>query len=149
MIPVVVAIGLVMAGLAVSTTYVVLAKQKKKRNGEDSDFRCPECGASVDGTVSVCPECRAEFSEGEFECPVCGSAVSADTNLCMVCNERFEEEEIFTCPHCSAPISPDSVVCAKCDEEFWSPVIPADAAEVEVLNETKETEESTAEASSY
>ena len=148
MIPVVVAIGLVMAGMAVSTTYVVLAIQKKKKNSDDTDFRCPECGASVDGNVSVCPECMAEFREGEFECPVCGSAVSADTNLCMVCSERFEEEEIFTCPHCSEPIAPDTVVCAKCDEHFWSPVKPADAAEVGVLNETKETEETAVDATS-
>jgi predicted amidophosphoribosyltransferase len=114
-----------------------------------NDTSICKCGASVDGAVSVCPECQAEFREGEFECPVCGSAVSADTNMCMVCSERFEEEEIFTCPHCSAPIAPDTVVCAKCDEEFWSPVKPADAAEVDVLSETKETEETTSEVAGY
>ena len=149
MIPVLVAIVVVIAGLTISTTYMVLAVHKKRKNSEDTEFRCPECGASVDGTVSVCPECMAEFKEDEFGCPVCGSAVSADTKMCIVCNERFEEEETFVCPHCGSPIPPDSVVCVKCDEEFWSPVKPADAAEVEAITEVKETEESTSEAASY
>ncbi len=146
MIPVLVAVGVVVAGLAITSTYVVLEVQKKNKNRDDMDFNCPECGASVDGIAEVCPECNAEFKEGEFECPVCGSAVSADTKLCMVCNERFEEEEIFVCPHCGAPTSPDTMVCEKCDEEFWSPVIPANVTEVEAITTTEESEESASEA---
>jgi DNA-directed RNA polymerase subunit RPC12/RpoP len=145
MIPALIAIVVVIAGLSISTTYMVIAKKKKD---EDMDFRCPECGASVDGSVSVCPECLAEFKEGEFGCPVCGSAVSADMKACAVCNERFEEEETFECPHCGSPISPDTIVCAKCDEEFWSPVKPADVTEVEAITEPEPAEEPT-EAASY
>jgi len=95
MVPVLVAIGVVIAGMAITSTYVILEVQKRKNNSEDMDFRCPECGASVDGTVEVCPECNAEFKLDEFECSVCGSAVSSDAKVCMVCNERFEEEETF------------------------------------------------------
>ena len=141
MIPVLVAIGVVIAGLAVTTTYVVLEVHKRKKNSEDTDFRCPECGASVDGTTEVCPECMAEFKEGEFECPVCGSAVTADAKMCMVCSERFEDEETFECPHCGSPIPPDTIVCAKCNEEFWSPIKPAAIAEVEAITDSEESEE--------
>jgi DNA-directed RNA polymerase subunit RPC12/RpoP len=148
MIPVFVAIGVVIAGLAVTTTYVALEVQKKKRNSEDMDFRCPECGASVDGAIDVCPECNAEFKEGEYECPVCGSVVTADTKLCTACNERFEEDEIFECPHCGEPIPPESVVCAKCDEEFWSPIMPANVTEVEPLTDMEESEEKLSEGAS-
>lgn len=148
MIPVFVAIGVVVAGLAITTTYVVLEVQKKKRNSEDLDFRCPECGASVDDAVEMCPECNAEFKTGEFECPVCGSAVTADTKLCAICNERFEEEEIFECPHCGEPIPPDTVVCEKCNEEFWSPVKPPNVTEVEPLTEMEESEEHVSEGAS-
>ena len=147
MIPALIAIVIVIAGLSISTTYMIVATKKKKE--EDMDFRCPECGASVDGSVSVCPECMAEFKVGEFGCPVCGSAVSADMKACTVCNERFEEEETFECPHCGSPIPPDTIVCVKCDEEFWSPVKPPDAAEVEEITEPKETEEVATEAASY
>lgn len=148
MIPVFVAIGVVVAGLAVTSTYVALEVQKKRKNSEDMDFKCPECGASVDGTTEVCPECKAEFKEGEFECPVCGTAVTADTKLCTVCNERFEEEEIFECPHCGTPTSPGSLVCEKCDEEFWSPVKPPVVTEVEAITEMEESEEQASEAAS-
>jgi DNA-directed RNA polymerase subunit RPC12/RpoP len=146
MIPALIAIVVVFAGLSISTTYMMV-ERKKKRN-EEMDFRCPECGASVDGNVSVCPECLAEFQDGEFGCPVCGSAVSADTKVCMVCNERFEEDETFECPHCGSPIQPDTIVCAKCDEEFWSPIKPADVAEVEAIAEPEHTEEAATEAAS-
>jgi len=148
MVPVLVAIGVVIAGMAITSTYVILEVQKRKNNSEDMDFRCPECGASVDGTVEVCPECNAEFKLDEFECPVCGSAVSSDAKACMVCNERFEEEETFECPHCGEPIPPDSVVCAKCDEAFWSPVRPPELAEVEPIIETEESEEKSGEVAS-
>ena len=147
MIPVVVAIGVVIAGLSVTATYVVLVAQKNNKNSEDTEFKCPECGASVDGTTEICPECRAEFKVGEFECPVCGSAVTADTNMCISCNERFEEEEIFECPNCSSPIHPDTIVCAKCDEEFWSPVMPASIAEVDPLS-MEESQDDTGEVTS-
>jgi DNA-directed RNA polymerase subunit RPC12/RpoP len=145
MIPAFVAIGVVIAGLAITTTYVVLEVQKRKKNSEDTDFRCPECGASVDGTTEICPECMAEFKEGEFECPVCGSAVTADAKMCMVCSERFEEEETFECPHCGSPIPPDTIVCQKCNEEFWSPVRPPTIAEVEAISGSEESEESPSE----
>lgn len=145
MIPVFVAIGVVVAGMAVTTSYVVLAAHKIKSNSDDTDFRCPECGASVDGTTEVCPECSAEFKEGEYECPVCGSAVSADTKMCVACNERFEEEETFECPHCGEAIPPDTIVCEKCDEEFWSAVRPATIAEVDALTEPKMGEEEASE----
>lgn len=148
MVPVLVAIGVVIAGMAITSTYVILEVQKRKKNSEDMDFRCPECGASVDGTVEVCPECNAEFKLDEFECPVCGSAVSSNAKMCMVCNERFEEEETFECPHCGEPIPPDSVVCAKCDEAFWSPVRPPELTEVEPIIETEESEEKTGEVAS-
>ena len=141
MIPVLVAIGVVIAGLAITTSYVVLEIEKRKRNSEDTDFRCPECGTSVDGTTEVCPECMAEFKVGEYECPVCGSAVAADAKMCMVCSERFEEEETFECPHCGSPIPPDAIICQKCNEEFWSPVKPATIAEVEAITEMEESEE--------
>jgi DNA-directed RNA polymerase subunit RPC12/RpoP len=141
MIPVFVAIGVVVAGMAVTTSYVVLVAHKNNRNSEDTDFRCPECAASVDGTTEVCPECRAEFRDGEYECPVCGSAVTVDTKICMVCNERFEEEEKFECPHCGEPIPPESIVCERCDEEFWSAIKPATVAEVDALAETQENME--------
>jgi DNA-directed RNA polymerase subunit RPC12/RpoP len=131
MIPAFVAIGVVIAGLAITTTYVVLEVQKRKKNSEDTDFRCPEC--------------MAEFKEGEFECPVCGSAVTADAKMCMVCSERFEEEETFECPHCGSPIPPDTIVCQKCNEEFWSPVRPPTIAEVEAISGSEESEESPSE----
>ncbi len=145
MIPVLVAIGVVIAGLAITTTYVVLAAQKKEENSEDMDFRCPECSASVGGTVDVCPECMAEFKEGEYECPVCSSAVSADAKICMACSERFEDEETFECPHCGSSVPPGTIVCEKCDEEFWSPVKPATLAEVDALAELEEPQEDTTE----
>lgn len=148
MIPALVAIGVVVAGLAITSTYVVLEVHKKRRNSEEMDFRCPGCGASVDASVEVCPECNAEFKAGEFGCPVCGSAVSGDAKMCMVCNERFEEEETFECPNCGEPIPPGSVVCQKCDEEFWSPVRPPEVTEVEAITETEESEESTGEVAS-
>ena len=52
MIPVFVAIGVVVAGLAMTTSYVVLVARKKDRNSDDMDFRCPECGAEVRRLVS-------------------------------------------------------------------------------------------------
>ncbi len=122
-----------MAGMAVTISYVILVAQKNNKNSEDNEFKCPECGASVDGTTEVCPECSAEFKHGEYECPVCGSAVTADSNMCMACYERFEDEEIFECPNCGSPIQPDTIVCAKCDGEFWSPVKPASVTEVDPL----------------
>ncbi|UCE73675.1 MAG: hypothetical protein JSV56_11710 [Methanomassiliicoccales archaeon] len=145
MIPVLVAIGVVIAGLVITTTYMVLVVQKKNENSDEMDFRCPECGASVDGTVEICPECSAEFKSGEFECPVCRTAVSADMKMCNVCSERFEEEETFECPHCGSPIPPDTIVCAKCDEEFWSPIKPAEVTEVEAITDMEESEESNTE----
>lgn len=148
MIPALVAIGVVIAGLAITSTYVVLEVHKRKRNSEDLDFRCPECGASVDGTTEVCPECSAEFKEGEFECPVCGSAVTSDAKMCIVCSEKFEEEETFECPHCGSPIPPDTIVCQKCDEEFWSPVRPAVMTEVDPITEMEESEENAGEVAS-
>jgi predicted RNA-binding Zn-ribbon protein involved in translation (DUF1610 family) len=148
MIPALAAVVVVLGGLSITTTYMVLEVQKKKKARENMDFKCPECGISVDESVSVCPECRAEFKEDEFACPVCGSAVSADTKACVVCSERFEDEEIFICPHCGESIAPDSVVCAKCDEEFWSPVKPADIAEVDTLPHTEEAQEPASEAAS-
>jgi DNA-directed RNA polymerase subunit RPC12/RpoP len=148
MIPALAAVVVVLGGLSITTTYMVLEVQKRKKERENMDFKCPQCGFSVDGSVSVCPECLAEFKDNEFECPVCGSAVSADTKACVVCNERFEEEEIFACPHCGEPIAPDAVVCAKCDEEFWSPVKPADVAEVEAIPDVEEAQETASEAAS-
>lgn len=145
MIPVLVAIGVVIAGLAITSSYIVLEVQKKKKNSEDKDFRCPECGVSVDGTTEICPECSAEFKEGEYECPVCGSAVPVDAKSCIVCNERFEEEMTFECPHCGSPIPPDTIVCAKCNEEFWSPVRPPAAVDVEAITDMEESEENPSE----
>ena len=141
MIPVLIAIGVVIAGLAVTSTYVVLVTHTKRKNSEDKDFRCPECGASVDGMIELCPECGAEFKVGEFECPVCGSSVPPEAKMCMVCSERFEEEELFECPHCGSPVNPDSIICEKCDEEFWSPVKPAEPTEVEALVDMEESPE--------
>ena len=148
MIPVLVAIGVVIAGLAITTSYVVLEVQKRKKNSEDTDFRCPECGASVDGTTEVCPECMAEFKEGEFECPVCGSGVTADSKICMACNEKFEDEETFECPHCGSSVCPETIVCAKCDEGFWSAIRPATIAEVDALADTEESQEEVSEVTS-
>ena len=139
MIPVLVAIGVVVAGLAITTTYVALVAQKKNNDSDDKDFICPECGASVDGATEVCPECKAEFKEGEYECPVCGSSVTADSKICTVCNERFEEEETYECPNCGSSIPPETIICQKCDEEFWSPVRPPEVAEVEALTDMEES----------
>jgi DNA-directed RNA polymerase subunit RPC12/RpoP len=142
MIPAIVAMGVVVAGMTMTTSYVALVTYKRNRqNLEELDFKCPECGASVDASVMVCPECSAEFKEDEFECPVCSSLVSADMKLCMHCGEKFDEEETFECPHCGTQIPPDTIVCAKCDEEFWSPIRPPVYAEVETFTETEQTEE--------
>lgn len=148
MIPALIAIGVVMAGLAITTSYVVLVVHKNNENSEDLDFRCPECGASVDGVAETCPECNAEFKEGEYECPVCGTGVTADAKLCMACNEKFEDEETFECPHCGSSVSPDCIVCEKCDEGFWSAIKPATIAEVEALANTEESQDDVGEVTS-
>ena len=148
MIPAFVAISVVIAGLAITTSYVLLVGRKKNKDSDDLEFRCPECGMSVDGITDVCPECSAVFKEGEFECPVCSSTVTADAKVCLVCNERFEDEETFECPHCNEPIPPEVIVCEKCDAEFWSPIRPPTIAEVDTLVDMEESLENTGEVTS-
>ena len=54
-------------------------------------FECPDCGAPLAETATVCPNCGAEFEdeeeeeigdEGEegFECPDCGALLGADAS---------------------------------------------------------------------
>jgi DNA-directed RNA polymerase subunit RPC12/RpoP len=127
----VIATVVVIVGLAMTLgTYLVLAKIKSLKDSNDMDFKCPECGVSVNGTAMECSNCGAEFREGEYECPVCSSTVTADTKVCYVCGELFEDEWIFQCPHCGEHVPPDTIVCENCDQEFWSPVLQPDFAEV-------------------
>lgn len=64
--------------------------------GEDVEFECPVCGASVASDATSCTECDAEFAgdeEAEFECPVCQAIVASDASSCPSCGVEFESEE--------------------------------------------------------
>jgi len=64
--------------------------------GENVEFECPVCGASVASDATSCPECDAEFAgeeEAEFECPVCQAIVASDASSCPSCGVEFESEE--------------------------------------------------------
>lgn len=132
----------VIVGLTMTlVTYLVLARLKNAENSEDMEFKCPECGVSVNGTAQECLSCGAEFKEGEYQCPVCSSTVTADTKVCFVCGEVFEDEWAFQCPTCGEPVPPETIVCENCDQEFWSPVKEPEIAEVVPLNISAEITE--------
>lgn len=59
-------------------------------------FECPQCGARVEATASVCPKCGVLFAEEGaemFECPACKALVSIDATTCPGCGAIFVEAE--------------------------------------------------------
>lgn len=73
---------------------------------EEGEFECPDCGAPLADTVTVCPNCGAEFEEeepadetgleglaDEFECPDCGALLGVNDTVCSNCGAEFEEDE--------------------------------------------------------
>ena len=96
----------------------------------EREFRCPNCGSSVQPDELMCHECGSEFKEGEYECPKCGELVDPNELECPHCGEVFELEP-NVCPNCGKVVSAEATKCTKCGEEFWSPLrLPADDEEM-------------------
>ncbi len=102
--------------------------------GEDVEFECPVCGASVASDATSCPECDAEFAgeeEAEFECPVCQAIVASDASSCPSCGVEFESEE--EAPAEEAPPAEEGADEFEEGEAILVPEEPAEEVEEEAV----------------
>ena len=135
------AIGVVIAGAANALiAYLFFVRHAN----EQKEFRCPECGTSVNEAETLCPQCHVSFVQDEAVCPSCGDVVPALAEVCRSCGTLFHEEERFECPQCHRHIPPASTQCRYCKAEFWSPVHPASNEEGDLEVRSKSTEEESA-----
>jgi predicted RNA-binding Zn-ribbon protein involved in translation (DUF1610 family) len=119
--------------------------------GEDVEFECPVCGASVASDATSCTECDAEFAgeeEAEFECPVCKAIVASDASSCPSCGVEFESEEDVPVEEEEIPVEEEAPAEeeAKEFEEGEAVLVPEEPAreaeeEVEELPEPEFPEE--------
>jgi len=118
-------------------------KKETGAEGEDEEFVCPTCGASVASDAGECSECGEKFEEEEFECPTCSAKVASDAKKCSECGEVFEEEapakkgpkeeevpkdsaapaaeaavDEYECPTCGAKVQSSATKCPECGEVF-------------------------------
>lgn len=106
-----------------------------------SQWKCLECGETVDGTFGTCWNCQTAKGappsgsltssrtpdssientgdeDGPWECAACGAEVSHDDDLCPSCGADIREKELWECAACGAEVSYDEEVCPNCGAEI-------------------------------
>jgi predicted amidophosphoribosyltransferase len=119
--------------------------KRSETEAKEKRFKCPKCGALLDGSEPTCPECsQFLITQTGLKCPVCSTAIEKRRRKCPKCGISlsstrrealpmvpFVPEQVAepgveaegsavsgTCPVCGATFQGDSLRCPGCGADL-------------------------------
>ncbi len=99
--------------------------RKKKKTLASKDFKCPNCGKTVELKWERCKSCGTRIkSMFRKKCPKCKGMNELDAKICKECNYDFEAEVRaakkmqYRCPRCGYKMDCYMSKCPVCGVRF-------------------------------